>query len=128
VSGFGGSGHSNQVQFIDLVSVKSAGTIASSYVAANAANTSGTLFISSGGTLVAAIKMAGSYSAGDFHIASGVNSTVVIADPTVPNGGSVAPGSIAAFPRDDIDLPNIAFWRPHDARLCGKMLPARAAR
>jgi hypothetical protein len=107
--GFGGSAHSNTVQFIDLVSVTSAGTIASSYVPANVANTSGTLFISSGGTLVAAIKMAGSYSAGDFHIASGVNSTVAITDPAVPNGGSVVPGPTTAFPRDGIDLPNIAF-------------------
>ena len=49
VSGFGGSGHSNQAQFIDLVSVTSAGMITSSYVSANAGNTSGTLFVSSGG-------------------------------------------------------------------------------
>ena len=62
VSGFGGSGHSNQAQFIDLVSVTSAGAITSSYVSANAGNTSGTLFISSGGTMVAAIKMIGTYS------------------------------------------------------------------
>jgi hypothetical protein len=71
VSGFGGSGHSNHLQFIDLVSVTSAGAITSSYVSANAANTSGTLFISSGGTLVAAIKMVGHYSAGNFHITAG---------------------------------------------------------
>jgi hypothetical protein len=53
VSGFGASGHSKPEQFIDLVSVASASVIASSYVSANAANTSGTLFISSGGTMVA---------------------------------------------------------------------------
>jgi hypothetical protein len=48
-----------------------AGLITSSYVSANAGNTSGTLFVSSGGTPVAAIKMAGSYSAGDLRITSG---------------------------------------------------------
>ena len=50
VSGFGGVAHSNTNQFIDLVSVTfSAGQITSSYLPANAANTSGTLFVSSGG-------------------------------------------------------------------------------
>ena len=63
--------------------------ITSSYVSANAANTSGTLFISSGGTMVAAIKMVGSYSAGNFHITSGAGGAVAITDPSVPNGGSV---------------------------------------
>ena len=52
VSGFGGSAHSNQAQFIDLVSVTSAGLITSHYTSA-AGNTSGTLTVSSGGTLVA---------------------------------------------------------------------------
>ena len=49
VSGFGGSAHSNQAQFIDLVSVTSAGLITSHYASA-AGNTSGTLTVSSGGT------------------------------------------------------------------------------
>ena len=51
----------------------------STYIPANA--TSGTLFVSSGGTLVAAIKMAGSYSAGDLHITAGPFNTVLITDP-----------------------------------------------
>ena len=109
VSGFGGSGHSKPEQFIDLVSVTSAGVITSSYVSANGANTSGTLFISSGGTMVAAIKMVGSYSVGEFHITSGAGGTVAITDPTVPNGGSVAPGPAHNFPQGGVDLPNIAF-------------------
>jgi hypothetical protein len=109
VSGFGGSGHLNHAQFIDLVSVASAGVITSSYVSANAANTSGTLFISSGGTMVAAIKMVGSYSVGDFHITSGAGGTVEIIDPAVPNGGSVQPSAASTFPRPGIDLPDIAF-------------------
>ena len=48
-AGYPGSavrGTANPKQFIDLVSVTSAGVITSSYVSANAANTSGTLFIS----------------------------------------------------------------------------------
>jgi hypothetical protein len=108
VSGFGGSGHLNPKQFIDLVSVMSAGVITSSYLSANAANTSGTLFISSG-TMVAAIKMVGSYSVGEFHITSGAGGTVAITDPTVPNGGSVEPGPAHNFPQGGVDLPNIAF-------------------
>ena len=67
VSGFGGSGHSNQTQFIALTGVTSGAGITSSYVPGNAGNTSGTLFVSSGGTLVAAINMVGAYSAGDFN-------------------------------------------------------------
>jgi hypothetical protein len=90
VSGFGGVNHSNHKQFIDLVSVTSAAnTISLSYASANAANTSGTLFVSSGGSQVAAIAMVGHYSAGNFHIASAADGTVAITDPAVPNGGSV---------------------------------------
>src|SRR5262249_50050924 len=64
VSGFGGTNHSNHAQFIDLVLVTSSPGITSSYVSANPGNTSGTLFVSSGAQLVAAIKMVGHYSAG----------------------------------------------------------------
>jgi hypothetical protein len=51
VSGFGGVGHANGLQFIDLAQVTFAfgSAITSSYASANPANTSGTLFISSGG-------------------------------------------------------------------------------
>jgi hypothetical protein len=110
VSGFGGVAHANHNQFIDLVSVTSAaGQITTSYVSANGSNTSGTLFVSSGGVQVAAITMVGQYSAGNFVTTSGSGGTVEITDPTVPNGGSVAPDPTAAFPRGGIDLPNIAF-------------------
>jgi autotransporter passenger strand-loop-strand repeat protein len=92
VSGFGGVNHSNHKQFIDLVSVTSApNTISLSYVSANAANTSGTLFVSSGGVQVAAITMVGHYASGNFHITAGTDGTVAITDPAVPNGGSVEP-------------------------------------
>jgi len=109
VSGFGGTAHANKNQFIDLVSVTSAGLITSSYVSANAANTSGTLFVPSGSTVVAAIAMIGHYSAGNFVITAGGSGEVEITDPTVPNGGSVVPGPAAAFPQQGIDLPNIGF-------------------
>jgi autotransporter passenger strand-loop-strand repeat protein len=108
VSGFGGIAHANKNQFIDLVSVTfSAGEITSSYVPANGANTSGTLFVSSGGVQVAAITMVGHYSAGNFVISAGSSGVVEITDPTVPNGGSVAPAQ--TFPRQGIDLADIAF-------------------
>jgi len=104
VTGFGGVNHTNHKQFIDLVSVTSAGLITSSYVPANGTNTSGTLFVSSGGTQVAAITMVGHYSAGNFHITAGSGGTVEIVDPAVPNGGAVQ-----TFPTHGIDLPDIAF-------------------
>jgi hypothetical protein len=109
VSGFGGVNHANHAQFIDLVSVISAGLITSSYVSANAANTSGTLLVSSGGTEVAAIKMIGHYSAGNFVISAGSGGIVEISDPDVPNGGNVQFANSGTFPRQGIDLPNIAF-------------------
>jgi hypothetical protein len=106
ISGFGGLTHTNSSQFIDLVSVTSAGVITSRYVPGNS---SGTLFVSSGAHLVAAIKFSGSYSAANFQITSGISGTVEITDPTGPNGGSVEPGPAQSFPRQGIDLPNIAF-------------------
>jgi hypothetical protein len=109
ISGFGGPAHTMSAQFIDLISVTSAAGITSSYVSANAGNTSGTLFVSSGGHLVAAIKFIGSYSAGNFHITSGIGGTVAITDPTVPNGGSADVAGVGTFPQHGIDLPNIAF-------------------
>jgi hypothetical protein len=78
-----------QAQFIDLVSVGSTGGITSSYSSADAANTSGTLVVSSGSQLVAAIEFVGTYSASDFHIISGTSGTVAITDPTVFNGSAV---------------------------------------
>ena len=96
------------MQFIDLILVSSGGQITSSYVSASG-NTSGTLFISSGGTLVAAIKMVGSYSAGNFHITAGLGGSVAITDPAVSNGCSVQSSAAATFPRNGTDLPGIAF-------------------
>jgi hypothetical protein len=71
-------------------------------------------FVSSGGHLVAAIKMVGSYSAAD-HITSGISGTVAITDPMVVNGGGVQPAPAQTFPRHGIDLPGIAFGDNADA-------------
>jgi hypothetical protein len=53
--------------------------------------------------------MVGHYSAGNFVITAGSGGIVEITDPTVPNGGRVEPPSSETFPRQGIDLPNIAF-------------------
>jgi fibronectin-binding autotransporter adhesin len=104
ISGFGGVGHSNHKQFIDLVSVTSAlNTISLSYVSA-ASHTSGTLFVSSGGAVVAAINIIGAYTSANFSAKADGNNNVEIIDPTVPNGGSVQ-----TFPQHGLDLPDIAF-------------------
>jgi hypothetical protein len=104
VSGFGGANHSNHKQFIDLVDVAFASnTISMSYVSA-ASHTSGTLFVSSGGNIVAEINMVGAYTSANFSAKADGNGKVEIVDPTVANGGSVEP-----FPQHGVDLPNIAF-------------------
>ncbi len=107
VSGFGGTNHSNHQQFIDLVSVTSAGIISVGYTP-NGGNTGGVLTVTSDSNPVASITLIGSYSATNFSARDNVGH-VEIFDPTVPNGGSVEVGTAGAFPRDGIDLPNIAF-------------------
>jgi hypothetical protein len=77
-----------------------------SYVSATG---SGTLFVSSGGAVVAQIDMIGSYTSANFSAKADSNGKVEIVDPTVVNGGSVFQGPPAPFPRHGIDLPNIAF-------------------
>jgi autotransporter passenger strand-loop-strand repeat protein len=107
VSGFGGANHANHTQFIDLLGVVfSAGQISSGYTSAGG---SGTLTVSSGGHLVASITLIGNYSAGSFHITSGISGTVKITDPGVVNGGTVTVGSAQAFAGHGIDLPDIVF-------------------
>ena len=97
ISGFGGSGHTDTTQYIDLTNVASGGSISFNYTSGNAGNTSGTLTVSSGGTLVATIDLIGTYSSGNFHISSGAGGTVEITDPAVPNGGEVHSANIALF-------------------------------
>ena len=93
VTGFGGANHANHVQFIDLASVTSDGTIALSYTPSG--TNSGTLTVSSGGTPVAAIKLIGTYSTANFSATLGPNNTVAIVDPEVVSGGTVG-GSAAS--------------------------------
>jgi hypothetical protein len=107
VSGFGGMNHTNHKQFIDLTSVGFAsGQIHLSYTAAAG---SGTLSVMGGVTLVAQIKMIGSYTSANVSAKADSNGNVEIVDPTVPNGGSVARGPMQALPQHGIDLPDIAF-------------------
>jgi len=107
VSGFGGVGHANHTQFIDLIGVAfSSGQITSSYTQVGSG---GTLFVSSGGVEVAEIHLIGNYSSGNFHVTSGISGSVKITDPAVVNGGSVVSGPAQPFPGGGIDLPNIAF-------------------
>ena len=115
VSGFGGGDHSNNVQFINLPSVTFNPNVSWSYVSANSSNTSGTLFVSSGG-LVAAINFVGAYSSGNFefgdgaHASGAISGTVTIRDPVVPNGGTVSSDTAgSSLPHSGIDLPDIAF-------------------
>ena len=95
ISGFGGSGHLDTTQYIDLAGVASGGTITFNYASGHPGNTSGTLTVSSGGVLVATIDLIGTYSSGNFNIGSGSNGTVEITDPAgaVVNGGSVETGT-----------------------------------
>jgi hypothetical protein len=109
VSGFGGAFHTNHTQFIDLISVPFGAGMTLSYPV-NSANTSGTLTVSSGGHLVASIGMIGTYSAGNFHIKSGISGTVEITDPHVLNGGTVEAQIHNAFEGENSTrLPYLAF-------------------
>jgi hypothetical protein len=93
VSGFGSgvSAHSNHDQFIEFAQISSGGSF--SYTSANAANTSGTLKVVSGG-VSATVTLVGHYSAGDFA-SSTVDGHMKITDPAafaqdaVFGGGSV---------------------------------------
>jgi hypothetical protein len=108
VSGFGGVGHANRAQFIDLLLVTSDATVSVSFASA-ASHTSGALMVSSGGQLVASVNLIGVYSTGDFRVSSGVGGTVKISDPTVVGGGSSNTSSAAmVWLRNSIDLPGVA--------------------
>ena len=91
---------------LNLTSVTSAaGQISASYMPANA--TSGTLIVSSGGTVVADITLVGAYVSSNFHISSGVGGTVEITDPSVaeqPYGN--APATIAGGTVLEINTPD----------------------
>ena len=109
VSGFGGVNHSNHKQFIDLVNVNFAsGAITVSYTSSGVSNTSGTLFVSSGGVEVAEINFVGSYTSANFHVGSGLVG-VKITDPQVVNGGVVLDGVAHGSPGNGLDLPDIGI-------------------
>jgi hypothetical protein len=79
VSGFGGSGHSNHTQFIDLASVISDASVSASF-------SNSMLTVTSGATVVAEIAFAGSYVSSNFHLGVDSGGHVEITDPPVANG------------------------------------------
>ncbi len=97
ISGFGSSGNTDTTQYVDLVDVASGASVISLSYASAASHTSGTLTVSSGGTVVAKIDLIGTYSSGNFQIGSGAGGTVEITDPAVVNGGEVHSANIALF-------------------------------
>ena len=109
ITSFGGVTHTNHSQFIDLVQVTSDSTVSAFYTSVTA--NSGMLTVTSGlvPVTVAQINFIGHYATSNFQISSGFGGTVMIVDPTVPNGGSVTPANSATLPRQGIDLPNIAW-------------------
>jgi hypothetical protein len=58
---------------------------------------------------VAQINMIGAYTSANFSAKADCAGNVEIVDPTVVNGGSVEPGPVQTFPRNGLDLPDIAF-------------------
>ena len=74
ISGFGGPNHTNSAQSIDLASVTWGSGITDSF-------NNGMLAVSSGGTVVADIKFAGSYATANFHLFDD-GGMVGITDPT----------------------------------------------
>jgi hypothetical protein len=92
ITGFGGSGHSNQTQYIDLVSVTSDPTVSASFEEAPG-NLSGTLTVTSntGTTEVASIVLIGSYATSNFVLGAAADNSVLITDPSaVASGGHAA--------------------------------------
>ena len=119
VTGFGGAGHANHKQFIDLISVTSAvGQIHLSYGSA-ASHTSGTLFVSSGGTLVAEINIIGAYTSANFSAKADGGGHVEITDP----GGAQS----AAAPKPSRGKASICPTSPSARRRRSPMRRTRTA-
>ena len=122
VSGFGGVNHTNHKQFIDLVSVTSNSSVSASYTSTGP--NAGVLTVTSGigilSATVAQINFSGQYVTSNFHVTSGHGGVVEIVDPTVPNGGSVAPGPGQNFPAAGHRSAEYRLRRADDARLFGE--------
>jgi hypothetical protein len=88
VSGFGGSAHTNQSQFIDFISVSFA-TASVTYTPANTSNTSGTLTVTDG-THSASVTLVGKYTTSSFHMSAGSGGSLEITDPGVDGGHTAA--------------------------------------
>ena len=79
VTGFGGTGGANISQYIDFSQIGSAGATFS-YTSANAADTSGTLTVTSGG-ISASVVLVGHYTSANFQTHSGAGGSLEITDP-----------------------------------------------
>lgn len=107
VTGFGSAAGGNSTQFLDFTAINFA-TESFTYTSGNTSNTSGTLRVTDG-THSATVTLVGSYTSANFSATDDGSGHLMITDPPVVNGGSVAQGPGDALPRHDIDLPNIAF-------------------
>jgi autotransporter passenger strand-loop-strand repeat protein len=84
ISGFGQNTH----QTIDLIEVASGASVSATYASATASFVaSGTLTVSSGGTIVAEIALVGHYTTANFKLGKDSNGDVTIVDPPVAAGG-----------------------------------------
>ena len=84
ISGFGQNTH----QSIDLVEVVSGANVSATYASATATFVaSGTLTVSSGGTIVAEIGLIGHYTTANFELGEDSSGNVTITDPPVAAGG-----------------------------------------
>ena len=106
VSGFGGSGHSNHSQFIDLTAVTfSSGVVSETY---SGNTTSGVLTVTSGGTTVATIDMVGPYVTSNFTLTAGSGGIgTIITDPSITEQqAGNAPATIAGGTVLEINTPD----------------------
>ena len=110
----GDASHANHSQFIDLTAVTYvSGVVSDSY---HASARGGALTVTSSGTVVATIDFVGTYSSGNFHLASGAGGTG-ITDPAVQNGGqAIAPTSRCSATTSRASRPAATAVSPSRAR------------
>lgn len=97
VTGFGGVSHANHTQYIDLASVSASDLSQIHLNYTQSGTASGTLTVSSGATVVASIKLIGTYSAANFSATLRPDSSVAIVDPVVTSGGIVESGAASVI-------------------------------
>ena len=115
VSGFGGAGHANRKQFIDLISVAFVRGIPPPLCFRGLPHQRHAVRVERR-PAVAAINIIGAYTSANFSAKADSSGNVEITDPAVPNGGSAPPNLPAARPRSA----RHRLRRADDARLCGE--------